>query len=102
MKQLWIPVWYESNLIIEKDYDYTSEYFKSLNGLFNATISYRSDSWIKNRFYSTPRQTTFMQQSAKEVYYKKTSRIIINDEDWRKFKNAALQKDRYVILYFNS
>ena len=85
MKQLWIPVWYESNLIIEKDYGYTDEYFRSLNGLFNATISYRSDSWIKNRFYSG------------EVYYRKSSRVIIKDDDWEKLKHTAIQKSRYVI-----
>ena len=89
MKQLWVPVWYESNLILEKDYDYHQEYFRSLNGIFNTTISYRGDSWIENRFYAADRTN-----SDKEIYYKKIMSTVISDAEWNAYKQEVSQKNK--------
>jgi len=89
MKQLWVPVWFESNLILQKYYGYHHEYFRSLNGIFNTTISYRGDSWINNRFYAANRTN-----ADKEIYYKKTISPVIGDEEWNAYANKVLQKNK--------
>ena len=86
---MWILVWFESNLILEKDYGYSKEYFASLNGLFNATISYRNDSWIKNRFYAANRK-----QRDLEIYYKKSPNVLIADEQWKSYELRVAQKTK--------
>ena len=90
---MWVPVWFESNLILEKDYDYRDEYFKTLNRIFNTTISYRSDSWIPNRFYS---KDVYSKDYArhKEIYYNKRRTPLISDEAWSDYESNVLKKTK--------
>ena len=39
-------------MILNIDYRITDEYVASFDGLFNGTLSYRDDSFIKDNFYS--------------------------------------------------
>ena len=87
MKQLWLLVWYESNQILEFDYRITDEYVRLFNGVFNGTLSYRSDSLIPHNFYG------------KGCHYTKTSTSQINDENWKAYEQSVMSKPRYVILH---
>ena len=51
-RQLWAPIWYESSTSVEGNhYSYIGQ-LEQLDGVFNTTISYRSDSWFKTGMYS--------------------------------------------------
>ena len=82
MKQLWLVVWFESNKILEQDYGYTDDYFRSLNGKFNGSISYRSDSFVPNHFY------------AHECQYIQTTNPGVTVEKWREYEQSVLSKRR--------
>ena len=97
--QLWLLLWYEPNAKLRENYielshlqlfrRYPNNFFKSLNGIFNGTISYRSDSFINTNFYSGGLQYV---QSEQE-----TSRNIGMDkiQKWFHFKEE-------VSKYFNN
>ena len=63
---------------------YPDEYFRSLNGIFNGTISYRNDSFIPHQFYSDDWQ------------YVESKDIQTENATWRKYKEAAVSKQKYV------
>ena len=82
MKQLWIVVWFESNQMLEQDYGYTDDYFRSLNRIFNGSVSYRSDSFVPNHFY------------ADECQYIHTNNPQFTTEQWREYEQSVLSKPR--------
>ena len=86
INQLWLLVWYESNKILEVDYHITDEYVKSFNGIFNGTLSYRSDSFIHQNFY------------AENYQYIHTPEFQINKKYWENYVQSAVSKQRYDIL----
>jgi hypothetical protein len=87
MNQLWLLVWYESNKILESDYYITDEYVKSFNGIFNGTLTYRSDSFIPHNFY------------ANNCQYSNTPDFQGNKNDWESYELSAVSKQRYGIIH---
>ena len=87
MKQLWLLVWYESNKILESDYYITDEYVKSFNGIFNGTLTYRSDSFIPHNFYGHNCQ------------YSNTPDVQGNKQDWENYEGSAVSKQRYEVIH---
>ena len=82
MKQRWVLVWFESNQILELDNHFNSNYLSSLSGLFDATISYRNDSWVSNHFYS------------RGVHFKKSLESVIKEDSWKKYEQKVRQKNK--------
>ena len=84
INQLWIAVWFEPNQILGKYHYYTKDYLKSLDNIFNGTITYREDSIIKARVYSSG------------CHYKRNSEIqhITKVDEWQTFLNTARNKSR--------
>ena len=82
-KQLWIAMWYESNWTLERRFSFSHEFFQSLNGKFNTSITYRADSFIKTPTYALGYH-----------YEKKTTNHDSrgNDANWRRFENGAVKK----------
>ena len=83
-KQLWIAVWYEPNQTLEKYHYYTKEYLRSLDNVFNRTISYRNDSFVEPLAYN------------KGCRYKKNLWLdnSVDDVKWTVFSNTAVSKSR--------
>ena len=69
--------------MLERYFHITEGYIQSFNGIFNGTLTYRSDSLIKHGKYSD------------DCYQKKVSYPRFNDEDWDRYKDLALSKPRY-------
>ena len=82
MKQRWILVWFESNQILELDYNFNSKYLNSLSGLFDATITYRNDSWVSNHFYS------------RGVHFEKSLEPVIKEDSWEKYEQKVRYKNK--------
>ena len=96
MKQLWLVVWWESNIMLERYFSYTDKYYRSLNGLFNGTISYRGDSFIRNNLYGWERRGELM------CYLKERQQIYTRNaqqryDEWNNYENSAAAKPRYNI-----
>ena len=83
MKQLWLLVWFESNKILEHDYSFTNDYIRSLNGIFNGTLTYRNDSFVKNNFYGN------------NCRYIKTRNAQVTSKEWKEYSKAVMSKPRY-------
>ena len=80
-------MWYEPNLILEKYHYYTKEYLQSLNNKFNATITYRNDSLIKNLAYDGG------------CHYERNNHDsldenVISKSQWKEYMSRALNKSR--------
>ena len=86
-------MWYEPNLILEKYHYYAKEYLKSLNNKFNGTITYRSDSMIRNWVYGGG------------CHYKRKPFGSIDNQDiseevWNEYLSSSAQKSRQLFSYF--
>ena len=91
-KQLWLALWYEPNPKLTQDYleistlkfykKYPDEFFRSLNGVFNGTCSYRSDSFITHPFYSGG------------LKYLESESPTIDDSAWKEYKLAVVSKNK--------
>ena len=77
--QMWIAVWFESKIAVES-HRYT--YFEEghLDGKFNGTISYRSDSLFDAGFYF-------------HYNFVKSSKVLIEDTRWSSVVSKAKLKD---------
>ena len=80
-------MWYEPNLILEKYHYYNKNYLRSLNNKFNGTITYRSDSTIKNWAYSGGCQIKRNPFGAKDNQ-------VINDVKWKDYISLSMKKSR--------
>ena len=85
-RQLWIIIWYEPN------YRYTGfrfpdNYFRSLDGIFNGTLSYRNDSLIRHHFYS------------ENWRYVESSNVQVENAEWENYKKVAVTKKKYVLCF---
>ena len=90
--QLWLALWYEPNPKFTKDYleistlkfhkKYPNEFFQSLNGIFNGTLSYRSDSFIPHPFYNGG------------LKYIESEFFTIGDSSWKEYKENAVSKNK--------
>ena len=50
-RQVWLALWWESSASIRaKGYSFINQP-SQLDRVFNATLSYRSDSWVDTKFY---------------------------------------------------
>ena len=86
MKQLWLVAWWESNLNFKRYY--SDEYFRSLNGIFNGTLSYRNDSIILNNHYGGGYQ------------WKPIAVSDIKEDEWKAYENRAVDKPKYEMLIY--
>ena len=80
--------------MLERYFNYTDEYYRSLNGIFNGTISYRGDSFIQNNLYALERRDCYMCY-LKEIEQINTLNAQIGDGEWRNYENSAAAKPRY-------
>ena len=85
-KQLWLLVWYESNIQLEIHKQITDEYVASFDGIFNGTLSYRSDSFINHNFYG--------QTGNVECNIRKSPNIQFKNRQWEEIKSSAIAKPR--------
>ena len=91
-KQIWLALWYEPNPKLTTDYleisalkffkKYPDEFFQSLNGIFNGTLSYRSDSFIAHPFYNGG------------LKYIESEFLTIDDGAWKDYKKNAVSKNK--------
>ena len=81
MNQLWLLVWFESNKMLEFKHSITIDYMRSLNGIFNETITYRSDSFVPDTFYGS------------NCHYIPT-RTQDNLKNWKEYEKAVIAKPR--------
>ena len=91
-KQLWLALWYEPNPELTQDSleippfkfhkKYPDEFFRSLNGIFNGTLSYRSDSFIQHPFYSGG------------LKYLESESLTIDASAWNEYKVTAVSKNK--------
>ena len=82
-KQLWLLVWYESNIQLKVYEHITDEYVASFDGVFNGTLSYRKDSFISHNFYG------------KSCYFEKSPSNQFNNIRWEDINASAISKPRY-------
>ena len=82
-KQLWLLVWYESNIQLKVYEHITDEYVASFDGVFNGTLSYRKDSFISHNFYG------------KSCNLEKSPSNQFNDIQWEEINASAISKPRY-------
>ena len=94
-RQLWLVLWYEPNTKFSESYfelgelrlrkTHPDNFFESLNDVFNGTISYRNDSFISHNIYSS------------NLRYVESNKRQIENHEWKKYKENATSKERYVI-----
>ena len=80
--------------MLERYFNYTDEYYRSLNDIFNGTISYRGDSFIRNNLYGLERRDGYMCY-LKEIQQIYTHNAQIGDDEWGHYENSAVAKPRY-------
>ena len=88
-RQLWLVLWYEPNTKLTNAYyemggidllrKYPDNFFRSLNGVFNGTLSYRKDSFIPHRVYT-------------HWSYRASRDIQIDEQTWSKYQKTASAK----------
>ena len=81
-RQLWLLVWYESNVQLKVYEHITDEYVASFDGIFNGTLSYRNDSFIANNFYGN---SCNLEKSADNRF---------DEMEWRNINSSAISKPR--------
>lgn len=62
------------------------EYVSSFDGIFNGTLSYRKDSFIKHNHYG--------KASKSECNVKKSAHIQFENDKWEDVKESAISKPR--------
>ena len=79
--QLWLLYWLESNQMLDHYRHFTPEFIRQFNGVFNGTLSYRSDSILKTDYSSG-------------CNYVRTTDEQNSKLDWKKYQKSAISKPR--------